>query len=223
MFKKQKILALVPARKGSKSIKNKNLKLFKKKPLIAWTLISALKSKFIDNIVVSTDCLQIKKISEKYVANVPFVRPKNLASDKSKTISVVMHLLSKVEEYDYIILLQPTSPLRSSQDIDNCIRLLINKNKDSLVSLCQNTNHPNLTYAIKKNKMFKLTKKSMKRRQDAEKFFTINGAIYISKISWVKKNKKLFDDKSVPFIMPFERSIDIDDEIDWKIGELLAK
>tara|TARA_B100000989_G_C19387534_1_gene404277 strand:- start:41 stop:442 length:402 start_codon:yes stop_codon:yes gene_type:complete len=119
MFKKQKILALVPARKGSKSIKNKNLKLFKKKPLIAWTLINALKSKFIDNIVVSTDSLKIKKISEKYGADVPFMRSKNLASDKAETVSVVMHLLNNVEKYDYLILLQPTSPLRSSQDIDN--------------------------------------------------------------------------------------------------------
>tara|TARA_B100001173_G_C15891861_1_gene505976 strand:+ start:42 stop:713 length:672 start_codon:yes stop_codon:yes gene_type:complete len=223
MYKKQKILALIPARKGSKAIRNKNSKLFKKKPLISWSISSALKSKYIDEVVVSTDCAAIKKISKKYGAKVPFTRPKSLATDRSETISVVLHTLSKLEKYDYIVLLQPTSPLRKSHDIDKGIELIVNSNKFSLISFCQNVDHPDLTYKIKKNKIEKLTTDKMPRRQDAESFYTVNGAIYISNVSWLKKNKKLYDDKSVPYIMPFERSIDIDSKIDWKIAELLAK
>ena len=223
MYKKQKILALIPARKGSKAIRNKNLKLFKKKPLVSWSISAALKSKYIDEVVVSTDCAVIKKISKKYGAKVPFTRPKSLATDKSETISVVLHTLSKLEKYDYIVLLQPTSPLRKSHDIDKGIQLIVNSNKYSLVSFCQSVDHPDLTYKIKKNKIEKLTTDKMPRRQDAKSFYTVNGAIYISNVSWLKMNKKLYDDKSVPYIMPFERSIDIDSKIDWKIAELLAK
>lgn len=223
MYKKKKILALIPARKGSKEIRSKNLKLFKKKPLVSLAILSAQKSKFIDKVVVSTDSLAIKKISEKYGANDPYMRPKYLATDKSETINVVLHLLDNIDEYDYLVLLQPTSPLRNHHDIDKCIKLIINSNKKSLVSLCQNVNHPNLTYSIKKNIMYKLTKNHMSRRQDAKSFYSVNGAIYIADIKWLKKNKKLFDDKSIPYLMPFERSIDIDNKIDWKIAELLAK
>ena len=223
MYKRKKILAIIPARKGSKSIKNKNIRLFNNKPLIARSIIPALKSKFIDDLIISTDSLEIKKICEKLGVKIPFLRPKNLATDKAKTIDVIFDLLKKINNYDYIILLQPTSPLRTLKDIDSCIKIIIDNDKNSLVSMTPNINHPDLTYSIKNNKIIKLTKNPIVRRQDSRSYYNVNGSIYISKIDWLKKNKKFFDENAAIYIMPYKRSIDIDHEIDWKVAEFLDK
>ena len=122
MLRKDNIIALIPARSGSKGLKNKNILNFNKKPLIAWTIETALKSKYLNDVYVSSDSPKIIKIAKKFGANVPFVRPKYLSSDKAKSIDVIIHALNRInknKKYKYILLLQPTSPLRITRDIDN--------------------------------------------------------------------------------------------------------
>ncbi len=222
MYKK-KFLAIIPARKNSKSLKNKNIKKFKNKPLIYWTIKSALASKYISDVFVSTDCKKIANISIKYGAQVPFLRPKKLADDNTSTIKVLQHVLTILRDYDYLILLQPTSPLRSTKDIDDAIVKLLKKNATSLVSVTKVREHPSLMYTIKKNDtLHKISKSPLSRRQDFTELFLLNGAIYIVKINHFLKYKKLIDLKTTPYIMPFERSFDIDDELDLMLSQNFA-
>lgn len=223
MYKK-KILAIIPARKNSKSLKNKNVKTFKNKPLIYWSIKSALASKHISDVVVSTDCKKIASISMKYGAQVPFLRPKKLADDNTSTIKVLQHAITILRDYDYLIVLQPTSPLRSTKDIDNAIAKLFKKNANSLVSVTKVREHPSLMYTIKKNDLLhKISKFPPTRRQNFTELFLLNGAIYIVKINHFIKHKKLIDLKTTPYIMPFERSFDIDDKLDLILSKNFAQ
>ena len=146
MYKGETILGLIPARGGSKGLPRKNIKLLLGKPLIAWTIEQALASKYLDKVVVSTDDEEIAKISKKYGAEVPFIRPKELATDKTKGIDVVLHTIRWMEEngksYDFLMLLQSTSPLRTFEDMDKAIELLFLKKAKAIVSVCEVEHHP---------------------------------------------------------------------------------
>ena len=149
-----KILAVIPARGGSKGIKNKNIKSLCGHPLIAWTIMKAKRSKFIEKVVVSTDSKKIAYISKKYGASVPFIRPKKYATDKANDFIVLKHAINffttKGEKFDYIIMLQPTSPLRELKDINNSINKVLKKNIDALVSVSKvEVQHPRFIYSIK--------------------------------------------------------------------------
>ena len=145
MIGQQRLLAIIPARGGSKRLPRKNILDLAGKPLIAWTIEAALNSKYIDRIVVSTDDQEIANISIKYGAEVPFLRPKSLATDDASSIDTVINVLGEVEiinqHYEYIVLLQPTSPLRTEIDIDKAIELLEKKSADSVISVCE-VDHP---------------------------------------------------------------------------------
>ena len=138
-----KIVALIPARSGSKRLPGKNIKDFCGKPLIAWTIEAALKSKYIDSVVVSTDCSKIAEISKQYGAEVPFLRPESLSDDKTTTVDVVKNFLdfSESKTYTHLILLQPTSPLRETADIDNSVELMIKNDANAIYSVCE-VDHP---------------------------------------------------------------------------------
>jgi len=138
MYKDKKILALIPARGGSKGLPRKNIKPLLGKPLIAWTIEQSLASKYLDKVVVSTEDKEIAEISKKYGAEVPFIRPKELAKDDTPSIDVVLHaidFLEKKELFNIIVLLQPTSPLRTISDIDNSIEFLFSKNAQAIISV----------------------------------------------------------------------------------------
>ena len=140
MYKNKRILGVITARGGSKGIPRKNIKKLNNKPLIWYTINSALRSKFLTKFIVSTEDHEIASISRYYGADVPFIRPTYLAKDNSKSIEVVQHALkwhkhNKNEDYDYLMILQPTSPLRSSKDIDECIKKIINTDSDSVMSV----------------------------------------------------------------------------------------
>ena len=223
MYFNKKILALIPARGGSKGIKNKNITLLTGKPLIAYTIEAAEKSKYIDTIVVSTDSNKIAEISKQYGALVPFLRPHELAQDTSQTIDVVIHAiqeLNKFREYDALLLLQPTQPLRSEEDIDGAIEKYFSCGEKSLVSISEVEDHPLLIRQI--DEMGKLTKilnvSSTCRRQDMPKFYRVNGCIYINKISDINQSTS-FNDNEVPYIMSQKRSVDIDEPIDLELAE----
>lgn len=223
------IIALIPARGGSKGIPKKNLQDLCGKPLIARTIQEAKKCLFFDKIIVSTDDLEIAEVSKKFGAEVPFLRPNKIAKDDSPTIDTIFHALNYFEKknchVDVLVLLQPTSPLRTSEDITMALNLFIENNIDSVISVSELIHSPYWSLKIE-NKFLKANfgdKYLNLRRQDLPELFLPNGAIYISSNENIQKNKGFFGRRTMPYIMPNERSIDIDNIIDLKLAEILLR
>lgn len=228
MFGKQKILALIPARGGSKGIKDKNIIPLAGKPLIAYSIEAAKKSKYIDSIVVTTDSEKIAEVAKRYGARVPFLRPVELAADTSKTIDAVLHaiktLKSMGENYDTLVLLQPTQPLRTTDDIGKAIELYYEDGENGLVSISPVDDSPLLIRSIGADgKLLNLlSQNSTCRRQDMPNYYKVNGCIYINKIDELNENTS-FNDNRIPFIMDKEHSIDIDEMSDLWMAECYLK
>lgn len=229
MLGNKKIIAIIPARGGSKRLPGKNIKKLLGKPLIAWTIEVALKSKYLDRVVVSTEDKKIAEISRKYGAEV-IKRSKNLATDKTKTISVIFYLIRVLKKENYnpeiIVLLQPTSPLRGTKDINNAIELFLNNDCQSVISVCKIKDPPFWCFRVTKRmylKPFFEWKYFRMRKQDLPELYMPNGAIYISTLQNLFKHKSFYCKKSLPYIMSEERSIDIDNKIDFQLAELLLK
>lgn len=229
MINNKKILAIIPARAGSKGIKDKNIIDLNGKPLIAYSIEAGLSSKYIDKVVVTTDGEQIADVARKYGADVPFLRPNNLASDTSKTIDAVIHCIEELnkynEEYDYMVLLQPTQPLRQSWHIDEAIELILEKDEDALVSVSKVNDHPILMRTIDENGHTKnlLQECSTKRRQDFPNYYKVNGAIYINKINENLNSNTSLNDNELAYIMDSKYDVDIDELLDLHIAELVMK
>lgn len=229
MYKNKRFLALIPARGGSKGIPHKNIMNINNKPLIAYSIEAAKKSKYIDYILVSTDHKEIQQVALSFGANVPFLRPEEISNDSAKSIDVVIHavdfLKDRGEVFDYVVLLQPTSPLRTFEDIDKGIEMLMDKGKDSLVSLCEAEENPVLMRHIENNKLKPLvdfTGDNL-RRQDLPKFYIFNGALYINSVKMLAEEKTFVKEDTIPFIMEKYKSIDIDTMLDAKLAELILK
>ena len=210
-----KIVAIIPARGGSKGLLNKNIIELENKPLIAWSIEASLKSKYITKTIVSSDNDKILNIAKQYGACIQ-KRPNHLAEDITPTEPVIYHVLQHMEyleEYDYLILLQPTSPLRDESDIDASIELLIRENATALISVKEIDNK--LLKAFKLNKHGFLegianNEYPFMRRQDLPKVMFPNGAIYIIKIKDFLENHKLFTKKTSYYLMDDIKSLDID-------------
>lgn len=214
MFNNKSILALIPARGGSKGIPRKNIIDLCGKPLISYSIIAGKNSKYIDSVVVTTDDDEISDVARKFGADIPFLRPKSLASDTSKTIDAVLHAICTLKdmgrEYDTMVLLQPTQPLRTSTDIDKAIEKYMNEDCIPLVSVSEVNDNPLLIRSISNDRLHPLLNVSSTcRRQDMPKFYRVNGCIYINEISDIKDNTS-FNDNPLPFIMEVSHSIDID-------------
>jgi len=229
MHKNKRILAIIPARGGSKGIPNKNIMAISGKPLIAYTIEAGKKSKYIDEIMVSTDSEDIKGIAHQYGAKIPFLRPKDLSNDSAKSIDVVMHAIefykNKNVSFDYVILLQPTSPLRTFEHLDKAIEKLIESNKTSLVSVCEVDENPVLMRSIENEKLKEVIsfEGTNLRRQDLPTFYKFNGALYINSINMLVHQKKFVDENTIPYVMDKESSIDIDTMLDARLVELIIK
>ena len=220
-----KILCVICARSGSKGIKNKNLIKFFGKPLVSHTFNQAKKIKF-TNIVVSTDSKKISKIIGK--TNSWFLRSKKLSGDKISKIEVIVDALRKSEKkfkikYDAVIDLDVTSPLRLKKDIYNAMKIFKVKNYDNIFSVCESSRNPyfNMVEIVNKKVSLSKSKKVFFSRQTAPKVYDMNAAIYIWKRDVLVKNKSLFNKKTGIYLMPKNRSIDIDDELDYKIVKFL--
>lgn len=226
-----KILALIPARGGSKRLPGKNIKDLCGKPLIAWTIEAALKSKYLDSVVVSTDCSEIADISKKYGAEVPFIRPETIALDTSSTLDVVKHCIdfckSKNNEFTHILLLQPTSPLRMTEDIDCSIDLLLKKKAKAIYSVCETEHSPLWSNTLPEDNSFDdflRPEVNGKRSQDLPKYFRLNGSIYLVDITELLKVDSLNTvTPSYAYIMDRKASIDIDEDLDFKVAEAIMK
>jgi len=228
MYKGKSVLGLIPARGGSKGLPRKNIKPLLGKPLIAYTIEQALASKHLDRVIVSTDSEEIAEVSRKYGAEVPFMRPKELATDEAKSINVVLHVIKWMEEndksYDLLMLLQPTSPLRTVEDIDKAIELLLEKEANAIISVCEVEQHSYWSNVLPPDgcmKNFIRPEVTNKNRQELPLFYRLNGAIYLVYWDYLKQEKTFFGDKTFAYIMPRERSIDIDEEIDFILAELI--
>nr|WP_242821825.1 acylneuraminate cytidylyltransferase family protein [Clostridium massiliodielmoense] len=225
----KKILAIIPARGGSKGIPHKNIMKICDKPLISYSIEAAKKSKYIDYILVSTDDVDIKEVSLNYGAKVPFLRPNEISTDRAKSIDVVLHGINYLKEhndnFEYVVLLQPTSPLRTSKDIDDAIKNIIESDKDSLISVCECSENPILMRTIEKEKLKPILEFNGDnlRRQELPTFYVFNGAIYINKVYMLQNKKEFIDENTIPFIMDSKKSIDIDNMIDAKIAEMILK
>jgi len=226
------IICIICARKGSKGLLNKNIKLLNKITLLAHTIIQAKKSKLFENIVVSTDSKHIKNISTRYGAECFFLRPKKLAKDTSPKIPVIQHALIKSENYykkkfNIIVDLDPTSPLRNINDIRESLKKFMSGNYSNLVTGCKSSKNPYFNmFEIYKNKKIKIVKKSnieLTRRQDAPEVFDMNASIYIWKRNSLLYDKNLINNKTTYYEMPRNRSIDIDSDFDWKIVKNIMK
>ena len=216
-------IAIIPARGGSKEIPRKNIKLFAGKPLISWTIDIANNCDLIDKVVVSTDDNEIAEISLSYGAEIPFIRPDELASDRSPVIDTIIHYLKKNSEASEIILMQPTSPLRKAVDLYNIIETKLQRNCRSIVSITEAYSHPSLCYQILKTGELSnfMASPILKRRQDLSKAYCLNGSIYLANRDFLIEKNSFIDESTVGFVMPQSRSIDIDNNYDWEIAEML--
>ena len=229
MIDGKRILGLITARVGSKRLPGKNIIDLAGKPLIAWTVEAALNSRYIDRVIVSTDDADISAVSSKYGAEVPFIRPPEISGDFATSIEVIRHALENLEKledcYEFVMLLQPTSPFRTSKDIDNAVELMVDKNADSIVGVAP-INHPvEWVNTLPKNlsmKEFIEPKFSSMRSQDFSRKYRINGAIYLNRISILLKTNSLFScGNSYAYVMTEETSIDIDNRLDFVVANAL--
>ena len=224
------VLGLITARGGSKGIPQKNIRKVAGKPLIAWTIEAAINSK-LDRVVVSTDDQEIAEVSRSWGAEVPFMRPKELAQDDSPHMDVIYHAiqwLSEHEDYhpEYILLVQPTTPLRITKDIDGAINMVIEKVADSVVSVSKSPIHPYLTKRINVDgrlEDFVSKPKGYLRRQDLPPAYALNGAIYLAHREVLLQKETWYTDCTYAYIMPPERSLDIDTPWDLQLADLILR
>jgi CMP-N,N'-diacetyllegionaminic acid synthase len=219
------ILAIIPARGGSKRLPRKNIMELAGKPLIAWTIKAALYSKYIDKVVVSSDSPEILDVSKKYGANT-IKRPLELATDIANSFDTVKHTIENLnDKFDVVILLQPTSPLRTQKHIDEAFKLMSENNADAIISISETIHSPLLSNTLPINgSMDNFLSKSVlnKRSQDLKKYYCLNGAIYICKVDVLMGEKTFFIINNIfAYKMDRENSVDIDNITDFRFAEYL--
>lgn len=227
MYKNKRIIAIIPARSGSKGLKDKNIKLLDNKPLLAHSIEVCKKSEFVDKVFLSTDSELYKEIGEEFGAEVKELRPSELASDNSQSNDYIFHAFSLYEKdndfYDYFIILQPTSPLREVFHIDDAIKMIVDKELDSVVSVSKASHIPQLTNTLPSdfsmNSFFKQNDSKNNNRQAFDTYYTINGSMYLAKIEAYKNCKTFYTENSKAYIMDKKYNVDIDDEIDFVVAE----
>lgn len=227
MLNEQKVLGIIPARGGSKTLPRKNIKLLAGKPLIAWTIEEARKSQYIDRLIVSSDDAEIIRIAKDWGGEVPFVRPEELAEDETPGIDPVIHALNNIgEDFDYVVLLQPTSPLRTVADIDGCIRCCLSHQAPICVSVSLADKSPYWMYTLNAQQKMQVLLPSVKlidRRQNLPPVYVLNGAVYVARSAYLLKERSFMTEETVAYTMPPERSWDIDDEMDFLICEMIKE
>lgn len=222
------MIAIVPARGGSKGLPGKNIKDLLGKPMIAYTIEEALKSKYITEVIISTDCKEIEEVAIKYGAKSRFLRPEYLAGDSAKAIDNYIYTIDRLnKEFGYdikdFVVLQPTSPLRTVEDIDGAIELFEDKNADSVVSYTEE-HHPIEwhKYITEEGKFENIFEEKLLNRQEIKKSYFPNGAVFVFDYELIKQGK-YYSDNSYAYIMPRFRSVDVDTIEDFKYIEFLMR
>lgn len=224
------ILAVIPARGGSKGILYKNIAMLAGKPLIAHTIEEAKKSKALSRVIVSTDDKEIAKIAKGYGAEVPFMRPRELAADDTPTLLVLQHAVRWLEgneeaEIDVVVTLQPTSPLRRAEHIDAAVQKLVDTGADSVVSVCLAEHSPYWMKRLEGDRVFPFLPDAPEytRRQDLPPVYRLNGAVYVTRRDLLVEQGRVLGEDTRAIVMDWESSIDIDTMLDLKLAQLILR
>ena len=219
------LLALIPARGGSKGFPRKNIHPFCGKPLLQWSIDAAIAADCVNKVVVSTDDYEIAKIARAGGAEVPFLRPAEMATDRAPGIAPVLHALEQLPEVDDVVLLQPTSPLRTSEDIQRIVAKRRRSGRESAVSLTLSHNHPAWMYGLSQEMRLEplLKIEEANCRQQLPPAYVLNGALYLASRSFLQSEKKLVTEETLGYVMPQERSVDIDTQLDLQWAEFLLQ
>jgi len=227
MAKAPEVLAIIPARGGSKGVPSKNTRLLCGKPLIAYTVEEALKSRHISRTIVSTDSADIARVARKCRAEVPFLRPAELAQDDTPMLPVVKHAVSFMEANGYhpeiVVLLQPTSPLREARHIDQAVDKLMETGADCVVSICPEKHPPQWLFTLADGVLKPLFDEKIELRQQSQGVYRLNGAVYVMKRDAVMQAEAILSGDTRAIVMPPEASVDIDTELDFKLAEALLQ
>ncbi|UCD38376.1 MAG: acylneuraminate cytidylyltransferase family protein [Fidelibacterota bacterium] len=225
------VLALIPARSGSKSVPDKNIVPVAGRPLLAWTILAAQSARQVQRLVVSTDSGKIADVARKWGAEVPFMRPKELAQDDTPGIDPVLHALQWLQEHetyepDYLVLLQCTSPLRTGTDIDGAIQLALQHNADAVVSVTVPDQHPYMMKTVREDgglESFLPHSDEYTRRQDMPVVYALNGALYLARPRFLIKSHSWYGENTFAYTMPPERSLDIDTPWHQYLADLILR
>jgi CMP-N,N'-diacetyllegionaminic acid synthase len=219
------IFALIPARGGSKGIPRKNIREIAGKPLIAWTIEAARAVPGIAAVVVSTEDEEIAAVARAAGAEVPFMRPVELAADETPGVDPVLHAIDQLPQYDAVLLLQATSPLRTSVDIEGLLVLAESSGAPAVVSVRAPHDHPQWMYRMGEHDALEALENTppADRRQDLPAIYALNGAMYFARTDWLRAQRTFIGPGTLGYVMPSERSIDIDAPLDWRIAEMLLK
>ena len=225
MISGKSVLAIIPARGGSKELPQKNILPLAGKPLIVWSIEAANKSKYIDRCIVSTDDEEIAQLAKKYGCEVPFMRPAELATDDANVNDVFLHVLDLLrEQYDILVVLQPTSPLRESEDIDHALEMIEHENVSAVVSVCKSNKPLPWHFTIEKDGVLKSVfprKKLSVNRQELSPTYLPNGALFIAYTDFFRSKTTFYTESTFAYIMPPERSVDIDTRNDFLLAEAI--
>lgn len=234
MIDGKKIIAIVPARQGSKGLAKKNIIDFLGKPLLVWSIEAALQSKYVDRIIVSTDSTEIAGVGKKFGADIPFIRPSYLSEDSTTSVDVICHAIEFMSEklgenFDFVILLEPTSPLRTSEDVDSALEKFIGSpDARSLVSVGESeSQHNTLQFNITESEFISVEPSSKKfvhtRRQDLARSYFLDGSIYLSYIHTLFEFASFVHGKTLTLSLPKWKNIEIDDEYDYVMALALGR
>ncbi len=234
MNQQGKVLAIIPARGGSKGLPGKNLRPLSGRPLVAWPVGTALGCKSIDRVIISTDDPEIAEAARRAGAEVPFLRPTHLADDAASSMDVIMHALDSLaslgQEYEYVVLLEPTSPLTESGDVEDALSLLRESREkaDAIVGICRiESTHPE--YDVRRNSVGLISPyaapdfKSLRRRQDIEELYFLEGSLYISSVEAFRRHRTFYHDRTLGFEVPRWKSIEVDDIFDFIMIEAVLQ
>lgn len=221
-----RVLGLITARGNSKGLPRKNILPVGGKPLIAWTIEAGLAARSIDRLVLSSDNEEIMDVAKKYGCDVPFRRPDHLATDEAGSMLAIIHALEELPGYDYLVLLQPTSPLRTFSDIDEAFNRLVEAGADACVSVCEVEESPYLMFRMdERSRLTSLLPDVHKtsRRQDLKPAYLVNGAVYIAKSDYLRRVGSFFGEDTVASKMPRSRSLDVDTQEDFDMLKEIIK
>lgn len=230
MYERKTILGVVPARAGSKGLPGKNILPLAGKPLIVYTIEAALASGVFDYVLVSTDSTEIADVARDAGAAVPFLRPPHLATDEAKGIAVLHHAMAWCQaagmRFSWVMVLQPTSPLRSPEDIRNACSLMLERQAQAVVSVCEVDHHPWLSNSLPEDgcmEGFLRPEVRTANRQELPKYYRLNGAIYLAEWDFIRCRDHWYGLRTYAYVMPRIRSVDIDDALDFALAEVLVR
>lgn len=220
------VLAVIVARGGSKGVPRKNLLDLGGKPLVAWTVEAACAARTLDRVIVSSDSDEIIEVAVAHGAEAPFVRPAELARDETTGPATVLHALDALDDhFDYVVMLQPTSPFRTAADIDAAVGFCVSAGAPAVVSVTSTHSSPFWTFFVGSDGSMRpaiATGDIIQRRQDLPASYQLNGAVYVARSDWFRASRAFIADGTLAYVMPAERSLDIDTTFDLTIARALV-